>query len=153
MVNWVTTVNELRASGLTCEAWGDNGETAAASIEVSLGVQLPNELASFIQDLGNLRIDPFDLCIVGDSQRRVGAVASTEAFRENTLDAPVSAVQIMEHAGELFLLMIPTGEIVAYEAARPVLGEETLRWGDFIEFFDWIVREARQFQSGSEFAF
>lgn len=153
MVDWAATVDELRARGLTCEAWGDSGEIAATAIEASLGVQLPNELRSFVQNLGNLRLDPFDLCIAGDPQRRVGAVASTKSLRENVPDAPVSAVQIMEHAGEVFLLRVPSGEIVAHESARPVLGAETLRWGNFVEFFDWIVGEAHRFQSGSGFDF
>jgi hypothetical protein len=147
MSAWTATIEKLREGGLYCEAWGIRGERAAADLENALSVKLPSAVATFVEELGNLRIDPFDVCIAGDSAGTIGAVAATKSLQETSGEPlPLDCMQIMEHAGEVYILRAATGAVAAYEALRVVQGHETLEWACFKDFLDWVVVEAQRFQ-------
>lgn len=111
MVNWAAIVEKLHHEGLDCESWGVRGEGVVDRLEKSLGLELPGEISSLAQELGNLRISPFDLCIAGDPSGTIGAVRATQALRESSgKDLGQSSVQIMDHAGEIFLAESLTGK-------------------------------------------
>jgi hypothetical protein len=151
---WTTTVERLRKGGLCCKAWGICGKKAAADLENAFNIKLANDIATFVEELGNLRIVPFDICIAGDSTGAVGAIPATRSL-QNTLGffLPADCVQIMDHAGEVYILTVATGAVAAFEARRPIQGHETAKWACFREFFEWIVSEAQRFQSGSDSGF
>ncbi len=154
MRDWGDVLTDLEHQGIACEPWGVRGDNAVERIQTTLAVQLTEQLSAFAREVGNLRIDPFDVCMGGDEHRQVGAVPATLQLRQRFgAEVPLSALQIMEHAGEVYLADSVTGAVAAFEALRPVRGEETLCWGSFEGFFEWLVKEAQDFQTGEELTF
>jgi hypothetical protein len=49
----------------------------------------------------------------------------------------------MEHAGEVYLYYPQQGTVRVYEPSSLQPGTETLQFGSFTEFVDWLFDEAR----------
>ena len=143
-------ISQATRRGLRAEPWGARGPQSYADLEALLGVQLGPQLREFILELGNLRVDPFSILVAGDTARRVSASLETRYLWERSSDLKtIRAVAVMEHAGEAYVYLPHTEEVVAYDSAFLNLGEETRRFASFGAFLDWILDEAAAFQSRS----
>jgi hypothetical protein len=139
----------LIEAGLSGRVWGLSGPEAVQRIEGGLGIALGVQLRQFVWAAGNLMVSPFELVVAGDESGKYSAVTETQtlwgeypALRESRL------VQIMDHAGVVYLYQPENERVSAYDSFRPFLGEETLSWQSFAEFLDWIFREAKSIKNG-----
>ena len=136
-------IRKLRETSLSGGPWGYRGPEALERIERGLGAELGHQLRQFVLNVGNLRIDPFNIIVAGDEAGRLSAVTETcRAWENNPAMKARKAVQVMAHAGEVYLYYPENEHVSAYDALRPVVGEETLSWESFRLFLDWVVTEA-----------
>lgn len=134
---------KLHEASLSGGPWGYRGPGALERIERGLGVELGHQLRGFVLGLGNLRIDPFSIIVAGDDAGKLSALTETHRLWEgNPVLQARKAVQVMAHAGEVYLYYPDSEHVAAYDALRPVAGEETLSWESFKLFLDWVVTEA-----------
>ncbi|MCC6355197.1 MAG: SMI1/KNR4 family protein [Verrucomicrobiae bacterium] len=142
----------LRAMGTAFVFWGRHGQEVCAEIEKEIGVQLGGELTAFVSEIGNLRIDPFALTITGDEQGSIGSVRSTRIMRQREPRLPASWIQVMDHAGEVFVVDAKHGKVFAFDGIRVREGEETLKWESLLEFVRWMAAEARAINQDPRFS-
>lgn len=144
----------IKVASLTGGCWGQAGLEAARRIEECLNVRLGTDIRTFTINVGNLRIDPFNIIIAGDEAGCMDAVTETLSLREGgPATAAMDAVKIMDHAGEIYLYH-PEGEsVAAYDSLRPFRKEETMRWESFEEVVDWVFREAEEMKKDDRFSF
>ena len=130
----------LHQAGLAGESWGMRGAQAVDRIEHGLDKRLGNDLRAFVIGVGNVRVDPFEVLMAGDDAGTMSAVTETlRLWRENPSQ---TGIQVMSHAGEVYLYYPETERVCAYDALRPIMGEETLAWDNFGCFMDWVFAEA-----------
>jgi hypothetical protein len=144
--------NKLQHVPVSFIIWGHVGKEAAQRIAQELNICVKCELLDFISEVGNLRIDPFAINITGDNEGRIGTVQATLSRRKIAPNMPLSLIQIMDHAGEVYLLDTDSGAICAYDEYRICKGEETLQWESLTQFIIWTIGEARAFQHDTQFS-
>ena len=138
----------LQSAGLSGDVWGIRGDTSVQNIERELNVTLEPDLRAFVEQVGNLRVDPFSIILAGDESGRLSAITETrELWRRTPLLEQLKAIKLTEHAGECYI-HYPDGSVAAYDSFRPLRGEETLQWRSFREFFDWLFEEAGRISRG-----
>ncbi|HUU83203.1 MAG TPA: hypothetical protein VM243_06830 [Phycisphaerae bacterium] len=121
-------------------------------VERGLSIRLGQQLRGFTTGIGNLRVDPFNIVVAGDDEGRFSTVTETQClWSENPPLRKAKFVKLMEHAGEIYLYNPDTERVAAYDAFRPVTGEETLTWESFDQFVEWVFEEARAIAKGQEF--
>ncbi len=141
----------LAAKGVGFTIWGRHGDRARAEIESGIGVELTGQLKDFASEVGNLRVDPFELTICGDEQGRTGAVQATRILRERFPSVPPSWIQVMDHAGEVYVLDAQGGTVSAFDGMRVHEGEETLKWPSLTELIQWMADESQEIAKDSRF--
>ncbi len=144
--------NKLQHSAVNFSIWGHVGKEAAQRIAKELNICIKSELLDFINEVGNLRTDPFAINITGDNESRIGTIQATLFRRKIIPNMPRSLIQIMDHAGEVYLLDTDSGNVYAYDEHRVCKGEETLQWESLTQFITWIVGEAHAFQHDTQFS-
>ena len=145
---------KLREGSVSGGPWGHRGPAALERIERGLGVELGQQLRGFVLRVGNLRIDPFSIIVAGDDAGKRSALTETHGlWKRNAALEACKAVQVMAHAGELYLYYPENEHVSAYDALRPVPGEETLSWESFKLFLDWVVNEAETMMRDPEYPF
>lgn len=137
------TTRKLREASLSGGPWGDRGPEALERIEHGLGAKLGHQLRQFVLNVGNLRIDPFNIIVAGDEAGTLSALTETHpVWERNPALQARKDVQVMAHAGEVYLYYPENEHVAAYDALRPVAREETLSWESLKLFLDWVVTEA-----------
>jgi hypothetical protein len=143
---WNTTeiTDRLRKEGLSGRTWGFRGDEAIKRLEGGLNISLGIELREFVSNIGNLMIAPFEVVLAGDDAGRYSAVTQTRALWKSRPALERSrAIQIMDHAGEVYLYLPQDGRVCSYDAFRPVPGEEVSVWSSFDQFIEWLFAEAK----------
>ncbi|HXK59513.1 MAG TPA: hypothetical protein PLP42_06405 [Acidobacteriota bacterium] len=96
-------------------------------------------------------MDPFELIICGDEQRRTGAVQATRILRQRFPSIPPGWIQVMDHAGEVYVLNVCDGTVRAFDGTRVQEGEETLQWSSLLELIEWMADESQAIEKDSHF--
>lgn len=139
----------LRESSLSGAPWGCSGAAAVERLQRGLNVELKHEILEFVNDVGNLRVGPFNIVLGGDEIGSFSAVTETrELWKRSSILKDLAALKLMEHAGEVYIYFSDTGIVCAYDIIRPVPGEETLSWVSFDLFLDWLFVEAAKTGTG-----
>lgn len=144
-------IRTLDCVNLSHAIWGESGPAAVERINHHLNVSLDGALKNFVEDVGNLRVDPLALTVAGDQSGVIGTVVSTKELRKSNPGIQNNLVHVMEHAGEIYLYNLSTFAVCAYDAHHVAVGQETMRWASLDELIDWMIKEAEAFQRGGEF--
>lgn len=146
----ITEITErLRKAGLSGRTWGFRGDEAIKRLERGLDISLGVELRDFVAAVGNLMIVPFEVVLAGDDAGRYSAVTQTRALWKCRPALESSrAIQIMDHAGQVYLYFPQDGRVCAYDSLRPVPGEEVSVWSSFDQFIEWVFAEAKAIAQG-----
>jgi len=141
-----------RELGLEGSVWGLRGLAAIERIERGLGVTLSRSIREFVTEVGNFSVGPFEIVVGGDESGSYSAVTQTMPLWEINPGLKSNCpVQIMIHAGEIYLNWPETDSILAYDSMRPVVGEETMKWDTFAAFLDWLFQEAVAIEKCNKF--
>jgi len=134
---------QIEEKRLTGACWGRIGRRARIELEQELGIVLDGELGEFAENVGNFRVNPFNVLVTGDENALLTAASETRSLRASPcFHLPHTYVKIMDHAGESYLYDAATGRVVAYESLNATLGSETLTWPNFRAFLEWLIEEA-----------
>ena len=144
MRNIGDTIDRLRREGLSARTWGYRGDEAVERLERGLDLSLGPGLREFVVEAGNLMVAPFEVVLGGDDAGRYSAVTQSRAlWKFRPALGTSKAIQLMDHAGQVYLYFPHDGHVRAYDALRPVPGEEVSAWGTFDQFVEWVIAEAR----------
>jgi hypothetical protein len=132
-------ISQLTNMGLDGAPMGERGSQVVQRIECELSIKLPDDMKSFIENVGNVGIGPF-LIVFGGVDGR----AAIEETKKLNIDSLLgSAFLIMEYAGESTLFVPRNGCISAYDSFYMMQGQELRKHETFSEFLDWVFREAK----------
>jgi|WetSurMetagenome_2_1015567.scaffolds.fasta_scaffold628432_1 hypothetical protein len=141
--------DRIREEGLSGRTWGFRGDEAIKRLEGGLEISLGAGLREFVAGVGNLMLAPFEVVITGDDAGRYSAVTQTRAlWKCHPALESSRAVQIMDHAGQVYLYFPQDGRVCAYDSLRPVSGEEISVWSSFEQFIEWVFAEANAIAHG-----
>lgn len=143
----------VEESGAKYRAWGLSGSEIANRLSARLGTELASELREFVENFGNLSVDPFIVAITGNEKGEFSAESSTDQLHNGEVGFPAGSLRIMEHAGESYFVDLASGEVAAFDTLNITPTARTLKFDSFDEFLKWVVKESAEQLHDSRFQF
>ncbi|MBX3414800.1 MAG: hypothetical protein KF708_19095 [Pirellulales bacterium] len=144
--------DRLLKASVTGGPWGIRGQEALERIERGLGFELGIQLRKFVLNFGNLRIAPFNIIVSGDDRGSLSSLTETRHIWDlNPTLQLQNAIQLMDHAGEVYIYYSGSEKVLAFDSLRPVAGEEMLSWDSLESFLDWVLLEAQKIKNDSRY--
>lgn len=143
----------VEESGGQYRAWGVSGSEAVNHLSARLGTELASEFREFVENFGNLSVDPFLIAVTGNEAGEMSAESSTDLLIRDNVKLPPGLLRIMEHAGESYFVDPASGEVCAFDSLNINPAAQTLKFGSFDEFLRWAVKESAEQLHDSRFKF
>lgn len=140
--------------GIDVHIWGRCDVDARRQIEEELGIQFDEQIATFIETVGNAGIGGATLLITGSDGADWNCITETRRCRASTSGFPNQFVLIMGGETNCFY-NAETGDVECYESV-PLNIEPNARlqhFDGFDEFVEWLIDEAALASADPRFDF
>lgn len=145
-------------SGVEVRIWGRKGYKPRREIERELGITLTEEIADFVETIGNASIGPFMVIVAGSNDGAISSITETIACREISNSMPIHLVKVMDdEAGCSYFYNASSGKVEVFESV-PLNFDPRSRirvFDGFDKFLEWVFEEAKiqSENEDNEFAF
>jgi len=144
------------STGVEVHIWGRHGVKVRQEIERELDVVFDEQLASFVETVGNAGIGGFMVLIAGSDDAAWNCITETKRCRGLVPQMPADLVQIMDNgAGSTFFYNANSGEVEVFESVplNPDPHSRMRVFAGFDKFLEWAFEEAKLQSEDNEFAF
>jgi hypothetical protein len=156
MANRKWIAEKQSTSGVEVRVWGRQGAHQRMEIERELGVTLGEEIASFVETIGNASIGPFMVVLAGSDDGAMSAITETRTCRETANAMPMHLVKVMDdEAGGSYFYNAKSDEVEVFESVplNPDPLSQMRVFAGFDRFLEWTFEEAKLQSERNEFTF
>lgn len=156
MANRKWIAEKQNATGVEVRVWGRHGAHPRVEIERELAVTLGEEIAFFVETIGNASIGPFMVVLAGSEDGAMSAITATRTCRETANAMPMHLVKVMDdEAGGSYFYNAKSHEVEVFESV-PLHPDPISRihvFAGFDRFLEWAFEEAKLQSESNDFSF